>query len=131
MTLLFGVHELKRSNMYKKLDQCLCCGNTDLFTVLDLNTQPPANSFHKPEEQLPDYELKLMGCGRCWHTQLSVAVDPSELFKHYLYVSGTSKTLKEYFDWFASRHSGGLQNVLFIPYHKSVGNDNWNPYREI
>jgi hypothetical protein len=38
---------------------------------------------------------------------------------------------EEYFDWFASRHSGGLQNVLFIPYHKSVGNDNWNPYREI
>lgn len=101
MTLLFGVLELKRSDMYKRLDQCLCCSNTDLFTVLDLNTQPPANSFHKPEEQLPDYELKLMGCSRCWHTQLSVAVDPSELFKHYLYVSGTSKTLKEYFDWFA------------------------------
>lgn len=38
---------------------------------------------------------------------------------------------EEFFDWFAARHSDSKQNVLFIPYHKSVGNDNWNPYREI
>ena len=45
-----------------------------------------------------------MGCDQCWHTQLSIAVDPSELFRHYLYVSGTSTTLKEYFDWFAGAY---------------------------
>lgn len=90
--------------MYKRLDSCLCCGNEQLFTVLDLNQQPPANSFHKPQEQLEEYELKLMGCSRCWHTQLSIAVDPAELFRHYLYVSGTSQTLKEYFDWFAKTY---------------------------
>ncbi len=98
--------------MYKKLDNCLCCGNRNLFVVLDLNTQPPANSFHKPNEELTEYELKLMGCEQCWHTQLSIAVDPAELFKHYLYVSGTSKTLRDYFDWFAKQYSG--QKVLDI-----------------
>jgi hypothetical protein len=38
---------------------------------------------------------------------------------------------EEYFDWFASRHSGKLQNVLFIPYYKSVGNNQWNPYKDL
>jgi hypothetical protein len=38
---------------------------------------------------------------------------------------------EEFFDWFAARHSDSKSNVLFIPYYKSVGNDNWNPYREI
>ena len=38
---------------------------------------------------------------------------------------------EEYFDWFHARHSGTLSNVLFVPYYKSVGNDNWNPYKEI
>ena len=91
--------------MYKRLDACLCCGNNKLFTVLDLDTQPLANSFRAANsDPLASYELKLMGCDQCWHTQLSIAVDPSELFRHYLYVSGTSITLKEYFDWFASTY---------------------------
>jgi len=38
---------------------------------------------------------------------------------------------EEYFDWFSARHSDSKSNVLFIPYYKSVGNDNWNPYKEI
>jgi hypothetical protein len=37
---------------------------------------------------------------------------------------------EEYFDWFAARHSDSKSNVLFIPYYKSVGNDNWNPYKD-
>jgi predicted TPR repeat methyltransferase len=90
--------------MHKKLENCICCGVRDLFVVLDLNTQPPANSFHSVDEQIQDYELKLMGCSNCWHTQLSIAVDPAELFKHYLYVSGTSQTLKDYFEWFAKQY---------------------------
>ena len=91
--------------MYRAIDKCLCCGNSDLFVVLDLKTQPPANSFHHKDELPEEYELKLMGCNSCWHTQLSIAVDPSELFQHYLYVSGTSQTLKDYFDWFAKNYS--------------------------
>jgi ubiquinone/menaquinone biosynthesis C-methylase UbiE len=30
-----------------------------------------------------------------------VAVNPDLMFKNYLYVSGTTKTLRDYFDWFA------------------------------
>lgn len=99
------------ADKYKRLTKCLCCENPDLFVVLDLQSQPPANSFHKPEEVLSNYELKLMGCDNCWHTQLSIAVDPKELFSNYLYVSGTSQTLKEYFDWNADQCTNIVSKV--------------------
>lgn len=99
--------------MYKKLSNCICCGNNNLFEILDLGAQPPANSFHHKDVELVSYELKLMGCDSCWHTQLSVAVDPAELFKNYLYVSGTSQTLKDYFDWFAKKYD--IKNNLDKP----------------
>jgi nucleoside-diphosphate-sugar epimerase len=96
------VNKIDSKPTYKKLYNCLCCGNPNLFVILDLGHQSLANSFHKPEEILEEYELKLMGCDSCWHSQLSIAVDPNTLFKNYIYVSGTSNTLKEYFDWFAT-----------------------------
>ena len=100
--------------MHTPITQCLCCGNETLYTILDLGHQPPANSFHTIQETLPEYELKLMGCTDCWHTQLSVAVDPAELFRHYLYVSGTSETLQRYFREFAERQGGQPGTVLDI-----------------
>ena len=100
--------------MHTPIKQCLCCGNETLYTIIDLGHQPPANSFHTVKETLPEYELKLMGCANCWHTQLSVAVDPAELFRHYLYVSGTSETLQRYFREFAERQGGQPGTVLDI-----------------
>ena len=100
--------------MHTPITQCLCCGNETLYTILNLGQQPPANSFHTIQETLPEYELKLMGCALCWHTQLSVAVDPAELFRHYLYVSGTSETLQRYFREFAERQGGQPGTVLDI-----------------
>lgn len=89
-------------NDCKELTECLCCGGTDLTLVLDLGEQPLANSFVKnpaaPEDVFP---LRLNICVKCSHLQLSHAVNPDLLFKNYLYVSGTSKTLLDYFDWFA------------------------------
>jgi len=78
------------------------------YTILDLGTQPLANSYHKGEH-LEEYPLALNLCDKCFHLQLSVVVDPDLMFKNYLYVSGTSKTLRDYFDDFAviiSKFSG-------------------------
>jgi len=87
----------------KQLNECLCCGSERLKLVLDLNEQPLANSFKKTmEEEEPYFPLRLNICEDCTHLQLSHAVNPDLLFKNYLYVSGTSQTLKDYFDWFAS-----------------------------
>ena len=86
----------------KELQECLCCGSEQLKLVLDLNEQPLANSFKKTaEEDEPTFPLRLNICEDCTHLQLSHAVNPDLLFKNYLYVSGTSQTLRDYFDWFA------------------------------
>ena len=86
---------------YKKLSVCLCCGSSNLDLILDLNNQPLANSYLKsPSEQEEEYPLAINYCNTCTHTQLTHSVNPDKLFKNYLYVSGTSKTLRSYFNDF-------------------------------
>jgi len=107
----------------KELKECLCCGSTDLALTLDLNEQPLANSYLKDLNEVePTFPLALNRCKSCSHLQLSHAVNPDLLFKNYLYVSGTSRTLLEYFKWFAEynisefeqRNSRRPENVLEI-----------------
>ncbi len=81
---------------------CHACGHDDLRTILDLGDQPLANNYHKKEKQ-QKYPLKLNLCVNCYHLQLSHTVNPDLMFKNYFYVSGTSKTLKEYFNFFAKK----------------------------
>jgi 2-polyprenyl-3-methyl-5-hydroxy-6-metoxy-1,4-benzoquinol methylase len=83
---------------YRDLNACVACGQTNLVTTLDLGSQPLANDFLKPGSQLELYPLKLMRCADCYHSQLSIAVDPTRLFRDYSYVSGTSETLDNYFE---------------------------------
>ncbi len=87
----------------KELKECLCCGSKNLSLTLDLGQQPMANSFLTREDE-PEltFPLVLNLCRNCYHLQLSHAVNPDLLFKNYLYVSGTSQTLRDYFDWFAN-----------------------------
>jgi SAM-dependent methyltransferase len=99
----------------KQLTACLCCGSEHLKLVLDLKEQPMANSFKKAaEDEEPYFPLRLNICEDCTHLQLSHAVDPDLLFKNYLYVSGTSKTLRDYFDWFAK------ETLTYAPDAKTV-----------
>lgn len=97
--------------MYKKIDRCLCCDSDNLEFVLDLNEQPLANSYLKNKNDNEDvFPLGINYCVNCTHIQLTHAVDPDLLFKNYLYVSGTTQTLKEYFDWFVdftSKYTNG------------------------
>jgi len=84
------------------LNECLCCGSKALVKYLDLGIQPLANNFVSLEEPKPEaFPLELVRCESCWHSQLSFIVDRDFIFDHYLYVSGTSKTLQSYFDWLA------------------------------
>lgn len=103
---------------YQELKECLACGKRDLGTYLDLGAQPLANSFHKVEEVLAEYPLAVQLCRGCFHSQLTVAVDPELLFRRYLYVSGTTWTLTRYFSDFADkverRFGRGSLDVLEI-----------------
>ena len=99
-----------------KNNHCFACGENNLKTILDLGNQPLANNYHTGEKQ-ENFPLKLNVCNNCFHLQLSHTINPDLMFKNYLYVSGTSQTLKEYFDFFAKKTLDFFpeaQNVLDI-----------------
>lgn len=86
----------------KHLTQCLACGGEHLTKTLDLGEQPLANSFVSNVTQLEaKYPLAVNLCNDCYHLQLTHAVNPELIYKNYLYVSGTSQTLKDHSTWFA------------------------------
>ena len=90
------------TNDCKPLRRCLCCGNHNLKLTLDLGSQPLANSFKATAAESENtYPLAVNYCGDCSHLQLTHAVDANIIFKNYLYVSGTSLTMQNYFAWFA------------------------------
>ncbi len=80
----------------KKRNTCRCCKSKNLVMYLDLGKQPLANSYHKNEEKLPKFPLEVIVCNDCFHSQLSVVVDPEIMFKNYLYVSGTTQTFRNH-----------------------------------
>lgn len=84
------------------LDKCLACGSRNIKNVLDLGAQPLANSYKSVKyENEKCFPLSINHCRECFHVQLTHAVNPDLMFKNYLYVSGTSQTMKKYFKWFA------------------------------
>lgn len=80
---------------YNNKTFCRCCKSTNLVKYLNLGKQPLANSYHKGQN-LPEAPLEVMLCRDCFHNQLSVVVDPDEMFLDYLYVSGTTKTFRDH-----------------------------------
>jgi SAM-dependent methyltransferase len=73
--------------------------------VLDLGSQPLANSFIAPASVSapePRYPLELCRCTKCGHVQLSLTVPPEVMFRDYLYVSGTSDTIPVHFAAYAN-----------------------------
>ena len=86
----------------KSIDACLACGSSHLTLELDLGNQALANAcisdLQGDELKFP---LAVNRCEHCNHLQLTHAVDPALIYTHYLYVSGTSKTGRDHFEWFS------------------------------
>jgi 2-polyprenyl-3-methyl-5-hydroxy-6-metoxy-1,4-benzoquinol methylase len=85
------------------ITKCLACGNDNLIPTLDLNDQPLANNFRPTADVAGEqrFPLAINRCDNCNHLQLTHAVDPEIIYTHYLYVSGTSGTYREYMNWYA------------------------------
>ena len=98
--------------------QCLACGSNNLTPSLDLGMQPLANNLTTEPTDQDRYPLRVNLCKDCYHLQLSHTVDPKIIYSNYLYVAGTSQTLKDYSDWFAGYVSETMtidtNNVLDI-----------------
>lgn len=94
---------------------CLACDSVNLQLTLDLGQQPLANNFKPEATSQKQYPLAVNLCKDCFHLQLTHTVDPAVIYSNYLYVAGTSKTLKDYSDWFAGYVTETLQhNTLQI-----------------
>jgi novobiocin biosynthesis protein NovU/D-mycarose 3-C-methyltransferase len=75
---------------------CRGCGGRDLEQILSLGPSPLANAFLRSTDEFAGerrYPLDLFFCGQCSLLQLLHVVDPDILFRHYLYVTGTSTTM--------------------------------------
>lgn len=97
-----------------EIKKCLTCDSDNLKLVLNLNMQPLANSYRIDKNDVQEeFPLAINHCKNCYHVQLTHAVNPDLMFKDYLYVSGTSKTMDDHFDWFAK---------YAVEYHKIFSN---------
>lgn len=71
--------------------------------VLKLPDTPLANEFLKTQEKQDTFPLQVCCCKSCGHYQLNETVDPERLFRHYLFVAGTSKVNVEHFKQYAQK----------------------------
>ena len=85
--------------MYKKHTHCRACGSKEtLIPVFNLGVQPPANDFRAPGESHSGFApLAVEFCPRCTLAQLSVVVDPVELYRDYAFVTSPSQTMRDHF----------------------------------
>lgn len=86
------------SNVFSSIEktECRVC-KKEVELLFDLGDQPLANNYHNNDKKQEKYPLKLMLCNSCYHLQLSHIVNPDIMFKDYIYVSGTSKSLQVHF----------------------------------
>lgn len=120
-------------NNYVEIENCYACGSSLLYKFCSLGEQPLANNLKETVDQ-PDelYPLEVNVCMECYHSQLTVAVDREALYKHYLYVSGTSNTLVKEFEEVAAKihaeNPGPGRSVLDIACNDGTFLKAFRPY---
>jgi 2-polyprenyl-3-methyl-5-hydroxy-6-metoxy-1,4-benzoquinol methylase len=79
---------------------CRVCHSQKLEQFLDLGDQPHCDSLLRPEElgrKEPYYPLQVCFCHDCTAVQINYTVPKETMFEDYLYVSGTTRMLREHF----------------------------------
>src|SRR5581483_7128148 len=101
----------------EKISVCRSCQSPDIKPFFDLGEQPLANSLLKStNESERFYPLTLSWCAQCELVQLNETIDPQIMFKNYPWVTGTSKTAKEFSHRFseeALKKSGKTNPFVF------------------
>lgn len=80
--------------LYKIHTSCRVCGNTSMIPYLDLGMMPLSNNLAKsPEDPIhtQTYPLVVNFCDKCGLSQLSIVVNPEEMFSNYVYRSSISQ----------------------------------------
>ena len=102
-------YELVNENLAKNLldsykTDCRVCNSDELQPYLHLGLSPLANNLlQKKDDEYDEYPLEIMFCKKCFNSQLSVAVPSSKMFNEYLYLSSTSESFRNHFEYFAQK----------------------------
>ncbi len=86
--------------MFETNTKCRICKSEHLSQFFDLGETALANSFLKKEElnkPEPKYPLRVFFCEDCGLSQLGDVVDPSVLFRNYVYFSSGMPKLSDHF----------------------------------
>jgi dTDP-4-dehydrorhamnose reductase/SAM-dependent methyltransferase len=71
-------------------EECRICGSKDLEKYLDLGLMPLANNLEFTSRRAKNkdrFPLQVNFCKTCFHSQLSVVVNPEKMFSYYTYRS--------------------------------------------
>ncbi|MDO8510312.1 MAG: class I SAM-dependent methyltransferase [bacterium] len=89
---------MDKNTMVRK---CRVCGSRDVLPFLDLGDQPHGDSYLAKSELLkkePYYPLRACFCSTCSTVQIDYTVPKEIMFENYVYMSGTTKTLRAHFE---------------------------------
>lgn len=85
----------------KTITACRVCGSKNIVPLFNLGDQPLANSLlTRPDEPEEYFPLSLSFCRDCSLVQLDQTVPPEKLFRHYLWLTGTSLTAQKHAESF-------------------------------
>ena len=92
--------------MTNQSHSCQVCGCQELETMLDLGYQPLCNEFwpaNEPARPQTFYPLSLCRCSQCSLVQIDYVISTAETFgEQYTYLTGTSRSLVDYYTQLAS-----------------------------
>jgi len=88
--------------LFETITACRACGNKNLVDILHLGDQPLANALVRSEgAKVKKFPLSTAFCPDCSLFQIRETIRKEALFDRYVWVTGTSKTAREYAGFFA------------------------------
>ena len=115
--------------------ECRSCDSTNLKRVISLGYQPLANNLLKSKNEKEKlYPLEMNYCPSCHNCQLSVVVNPKEMFSNYLYLSSTSKTFRDHFNGAAKKYIKDFKLSPKKSYIMDIGSNDGvalKPFKEL
>jgi len=82
---------------------CRICHGIRLELILKLTPTPIGDQFLLEPEEQPLHPIDLYQCQDCGLAQLLYEIQPEEIYKDYLYLTGSSKGLDDHFAQYARR----------------------------
>ena len=82
------------SGVVRAVSHCRVCGSEDMLRYLDLGMMPLANNLAASAadaRQMQRFPMQVQYCQDCSLSQLTVVIDPREMFSHYTYRSSINK----------------------------------------